>query len=84
MADFANFGFKIYNGSEAFIKALEKMDEKQNEFLLEEDSFMELLDEWLENPNNVDREVTAMDLVSDSIYWARTSSWISDTNHQKH
>ena len=65
MADFADFGYKIYDGNHNFIKALEKMDEIQNEFLLEEDPIIDILDEWLEDPSNINKGVTAMDLLAE-------------------
>jgi hypothetical protein len=65
MADFANFGYKIYNGDEAFLETLRKMDRAQNEFLLEEDTLVEFLNLWLDNPSNQNRAVKSLELLSE-------------------
>jgi hypothetical protein len=65
MADFANFGYKIYDGDEAFLETLRKMDKAQNEFLLEEDTLVEFLNLWLDNPNNQNRAVKSLELLSE-------------------
>jgi hypothetical protein len=65
MADFANFGFKIFNGDKAFIDVLHKMDRAQNSFLLEEDTLVEFLNLWLDNPLNSNRDVKSLELLSE-------------------
>jgi hypothetical protein len=65
MADFANFGYKIFNESDVFIETLRKMDRAQNEFLLEEDTLLEFLNLWLDKPNNQNRAVKALELLSE-------------------
>ena len=62
LADFADFAWKTAKKPERVIQALEKMSDEQSEFLLEDDSFVECLNVWLENTANAGREVTAKQL----------------------
>lgn len=65
MADFATFALRLAdaNGGRDVVEAIfARMGEEQDAFSLEGDSLAELLLQWLENPANHGRPVSAKDL----------------------
>lgn len=68
MADFAKIGWRIAKAlggvklGDHFIELLEKMDQERNEFLIEDNPIVELLDLWLKREK---KEVPTSELFSD-------------------
>ena len=64
LADFGDFGYKVFDGSDRFINILGKVDKAQDELLLVEDALLEFLEEWLDEIDNINSVVTAKELYS--------------------
>jgi DNA primase len=65
MADWAELGWRIAKiGGKAaeFLRLLEKMDRARSEFLIEDHPIVECLEAWIDNPDNVRREVKVSQL----------------------
>lgn len=65
MADFADFALKIarYAGIEDQVKVIfEKLSKEQSRFTLENDPVLDLLESWINKPENINREITSIDL----------------------
>lgn len=65
MADWADLAWRIaksYRQGDLFLSLLEKMDKEQSSFLLEEDPVYLCLANWLTQPKNPGRKVTAGEL----------------------
>jgi len=70
MADWATLGWRIAKTDDAadvFVELLNKMTVAQAEFLLEDDPIAECLDYWLQNTQNVGREITSGELYKEFI-----------------
>ena len=80
MADWAKFAWrvcKIIGGEKELLSALEKLQQEQSEFLLEDEPIAQALELWIDLPGNEGKKVLAKDLLEElgDVYPALRNSY---------